>query len=347
MGTIEAEIHRLAGHEFNVGSGKQLGEVLFDQMGLAGGRQDEDRRLGHRCRACSRRLPSRATSWPRACSTGGSSRSSRATYADALVERDQPGNRARAHELHDGGHLDRPARLHRPQPAEHPGALPRRPGRGYAGPSWPARAACWSSADYSQIDLRVLAHVSGDETLSESFPQERGHPPAHGQRGLPPAARAGRQGDAPARQGDQFRHRLRAQTAFGLAAVAGHTAGRGRALHRHLLRPLPGDPRLHGAGEGRVPRTNGYRASPPFGRRGTSRGFATRTRRGAATPTGGDQRAAARRGRRYHQAGDGENARRTHQGRAPARGCSCRCTTNCCSRRRRRRRKERRRPWRT
>ena len=39
MAGLEAEIHGLAGGKFNVGSPKQLGEVLFDQMGLEGGRK--------------------------------------------------------------------------------------------------------------------------------------------------------------------------------------------------------------------------------------------------------------------------------------------------------------------
>jgi DNA polymerase-1 len=34
---LEQDIHRLAGHPFNVGSPKQLGDVLFAEMGLAGG----------------------------------------------------------------------------------------------------------------------------------------------------------------------------------------------------------------------------------------------------------------------------------------------------------------------
>ena len=39
MVVIERDIHRLAGREFNVGSAKQLGEVLFDEMKLGGGRR--------------------------------------------------------------------------------------------------------------------------------------------------------------------------------------------------------------------------------------------------------------------------------------------------------------------
>jgi len=37
MFALEAEIHQLAGHPFNVASPKQLGEVLFAELGLAGG----------------------------------------------------------------------------------------------------------------------------------------------------------------------------------------------------------------------------------------------------------------------------------------------------------------------
>ena len=37
--TLERDIHQLAGRAFNLGSAKQLGEVLFDEQGLPGGKR--------------------------------------------------------------------------------------------------------------------------------------------------------------------------------------------------------------------------------------------------------------------------------------------------------------------
>ena len=41
MGVLQAEIHNLADGEFNIASPKQLGEILFDRMGLKGGKKSK------------------------------------------------------------------------------------------------------------------------------------------------------------------------------------------------------------------------------------------------------------------------------------------------------------------
>jgi DNA polymerase-1 len=89
MATLEADIHRLAGHRFNVGSPKQLGEVLFDEMSLPGGRKgktgaystgadvlDELAGQGHE-------LPARVLEWRQLAKL-------KSTYTDALVEQINP-----------------------------------------------------------------------------------------------------------------------------------------------------------------------------------------------------------------------------------------------------------------
>ena len=40
------------------------------------------------------------------------------------------------------------------------------------------------AADYSQIELRIMAHLSGDAGLLGAFAERSRHPPGHGRRGV-------------------------------------------------------------------------------------------------------------------------------------------------------------------
>ena len=84
----------------------------------------------------------------------------------------EPEDRPRPHVVQPDGGRDRPAQFERPEPAEHPGPhasraqqirqafIPR--------DGWPLL-----TADYSQIELRLLAHFCGDETLRTAFAEDR------------------------------------------------------------------------------------------------------------------------------------------------------------------------------
>ena len=111
-------------------------------------------------------------------------------------------------------------------------------------------------ADYSQIELRVLAHLSGDEGLAEAFESGADIHTATSARvfGLPedqvdPATRS---------RAKVINYGLAyGMNAFGLAVAAGDRAGRGAGVHRRVLRGVPADPR--------VPRPAGRRGRRPRG----------------------------------------------------------------------------------
>jgi DNA polymerase-1 len=121
MAGLEAEIHALAGESFNVGSPKQLGEILFDKFSLPGGVKGKTG----------------------AYATGADVLEDLAAEGHDLPDLYrcaagpyQPGNRARPYVLlaYRGGHG--PPCLDRSEPAEHPRAQRRRAAhpRGFRGP---------------------------------------------------------------------------------------------------------------------------------------------------------------------------------------------------------------------
>ena len=69
---LEDEISELAGEEFNIGSPKQLGDILFGKMGLPGGRKTKTGAWSTDADALEE-LAAKATSCRARCSTGGSS----------------------------------------------------------------------------------------------------------------------------------------------------------------------------------------------------------------------------------------------------------------------------------
>ena len=121
MKELVEEIHGLAGHEFNVGSPKQLGEVLFDEMGIPGGKKGKTGAYAtgatslrislHRVMNC----PAGVLDWRQLSKLKG-------TYTDALQTPDQRRLGPGAHVVSDGGGEHGTVGIDRSKFAEHTGA---------------------------------------------------------------------------------------------------------------------------------------------------------------------------------------------------------------------------------
>ena len=166
MATLEAEIYRHAGEEFNLNSPPQLRVILYEKLGLTPGKRtskgalstDADvlEKLRDRHPIIEALLGYRELS------------KLKSTYLDALPPLVSPRD-GRIHTTFSqvgaatGRLSSRDPNL---QNIPVRGELGRQMRRAFV-PSAPGRELL--VADYSQIELRVLAHLSGDEALAEAF----------------------------------------------------------------------------------------------------------------------------------------------------------------------------------
>ena len=161
---LEREIYELAGHEFTIGSPQQLGDGLLRRArpDQEAPRQDRllDRRPGPR--PAPRRAPDRRQG--RALARADQAQEHLPRLAAELVDE----NGAHPHDLQPGDRGDRAALEHEPEPAEHPDPLRGRAAR-CAPASSPGPGNRLLSCDYNQVELRVLAHVAGEDVLREIF----------------------------------------------------------------------------------------------------------------------------------------------------------------------------------
>ena len=166
MAAMEIEIHKLAGESFNVGSPKQLGEILFDRMKLPGGKRMKTGAWGTDAGVLQglaeqgHELPSRILEWRQLAKL-------KSTYADALVEQINP-ETGRVHTSYAMA-VASTGRLSSTDPNLQ--NIPVRTEEGQrirrAFVAEPGHVLV--SADYSQIELRLLAHVADIPQLKESF----------------------------------------------------------------------------------------------------------------------------------------------------------------------------------
>ncbi|MEP3524416.1 MAG: DNA polymerase I [Hyphomicrobiales bacterium] len=163
---IEADIYDLAGETFNVGSPKQLGEILFDKMGLPGGKKTKTGAWSTSAQALEdlaaegHDLPVKIVEWRQLSKL-------KSTYSDAIPTYIN----ADSNRVHTSYSLASTStgRLSSSEPNLQNIPVRTEEGRKIRQAFVAAKGRKLLSADYSQIELRVLAHMADIPQLKQAF----------------------------------------------------------------------------------------------------------------------------------------------------------------------------------
>ncbi len=166
---LEKEIHQLAGRNFTIGSPKQLGEVLFDEMGLdGGGRKGKSGAYStgadilEMLAAQGHDLPRRVLDWRQLTKL-------KSTYTDALQQQINA-ETGRVHTTFSQA-VASTGRLSSNDPNLQNIPIRTEEGRKIR-EAFVAEPGCQLlSVDYSQIELRLTAHIADVAALREAFEQ--------------------------------------------------------------------------------------------------------------------------------------------------------------------------------
>ncbi|MCQ2526228.1 MAG: DNA polymerase I [Lachnospiraceae bacterium] len=160
---LEAKIHQEAGDDFNINSPKQLGEILFEKMNIPGGKKTK---TGYSTAADV--LEKLAPDYPfvndileyRALTK------LKSTYADGLVEYIESDGR-----IHTSFNqtITATGRISSTEPNLQNIPIRTELGRELRKVFIPKEGCLFVDADYSQVELRILASMSGDSGLIESY----------------------------------------------------------------------------------------------------------------------------------------------------------------------------------
>jgi DNA polymerase-1 len=168
IAALEEEIHQLAGHALNIASPKQLQQVLFQELKLPVVKRTKtgpstDAEVLEEL-AAVHPLPAKIVEYRQYTKLKG-------TYVDALPQMVHP----RTGRVHASFHqaVTATGRLSSSDPNLQNIPVRTQEGREIRSAFVPGEEG-WSllAADYSQIELRVLAHYSGDERLREAFAKD-------------------------------------------------------------------------------------------------------------------------------------------------------------------------------
>ncbi len=166
MAGLESEIQELAGEPFNVGSPKQLGEILFDKMNLPGGQKGKTGAYAtgadvlEDLAAEGHDLPARVLDWRQLSKL-------KSTYTDAL-QTHVNGETGRVHTSYSIAGANT-GRLASTDPNLQNIPVRTEEGRRIREAFVAGPGMRLVSLDYSQIELRILAHVADIPELKQAF----------------------------------------------------------------------------------------------------------------------------------------------------------------------------------
>ena len=227
---LETEAYEIAGQPFNLSSPKQLGEIFFDKLGMpvvkktATGARSTDEEVLEKL-AEDYPLPAKLLEHRSLAKLKG-------TYTDKLAQLALP-RTGRVH-THYAQAVAVTGRLSSNDPNLQNIPIRTAEGRRVREAFVAPAGSVIASADYSQIELRIMAHISGDEALLGRLSSGAGCAPCHGGRGFWRAGGPGEQRAAPLRQGHQLRADLRHER-LRAGAQLGHRQHGGQKLHPTLL----------------------------------------------------------------------------------------------------------------
>jgi len=163
---LATQIHKLAGRSFNIGSPKQLGEILYDEMGLAGGKRGKSGAYAtgadvlEGLAAQGHDLPARVLDWRQLSKL-------KSTYTDTLQEQIDPAT-GRVHTSFSQA-IASTGRLASSDPNLQNIPIRTEEGRKIRH-AFIAETGCrLLSVDYSQIELRLAAEIADVPALRQAF----------------------------------------------------------------------------------------------------------------------------------------------------------------------------------
>jgi DNA polymerase-1 len=169
MAALEDEAYKLAGRSFTLGSPKQLGEILFDELGL-GGNQRKTKTGAYATDADVLEELAAQHPLPRVVLDWRQLQKLTRTYTDALVEQINP-DTGRVHTSYALAATST-GRLSSTDPNLQNIPIRTEEGRKIREAFVAEDGHVLMSADYSQIELRVLAHMADITALKEAFAQD-------------------------------------------------------------------------------------------------------------------------------------------------------------------------------